>query len=554
MDRGLIQRTLRYRDFRFLLAGNAISASGDWLYNVALVVYVFEATHSEAWVAASAIVRLLPFVVFTSFGGVIADRYLSRRLLVICDVIRGGLMLLLTIMVVLDAPVVLVLAVTALSSPVSAVYRPALSTLTPLVVRDEDLAAANTVAETVENLALLIGPAAGGLLLTVAPAAAAFGINGATYLLAVVLMSRLSVVPELQADGETEPLGRRLTEGYRTAAKQREIRVLVIVLFGAAFVYGHETVLWVFASVERLGTGSGGVAYLLAAAGVGGVTAAALVPRVAERVPPGRIMLLSAFGLGGPMVLLAFIRNPLLGYAVVLVEGAAVITLDVLLITTLQRVATRSQLPKVFGILDGVGVIGLLVGSTVASAVASGAGLRAALIVGGASFPLLAVLLTPQLRAISERAVARKEELAGRVKLLEGLRILDGASPATVEAVAASMTEQPVRVLDTLAVQGADADDLFIVAEGEFDVSAAPAAGGAERVINHLGPGDYFGEIGVLSSERRRTATVRATADGLAYRISGERFREAVLQLSAVPSTLHAGMSIRLDRSRAVEQ
>ena len=59
----------RNRDYRLLYGGLAISMSGSWAYNVALVVFVFDATHSAAWVAAASMTRFLTALVASPFGG-----------------------------------------------------------------------------------------------------------------------------------------------------------------------------------------------------------------------------------------------------------------------------------------------------------------------------------------------------------------------------------------------------------------------------------------------------------------------------------------------------
>ena len=62
------------RDYRLLFSGLTISMSGSWAYNVALVVFVFNATHSPAWVAAASMTRFLTALVTSPIGGLIADR------------------------------------------------------------------------------------------------------------------------------------------------------------------------------------------------------------------------------------------------------------------------------------------------------------------------------------------------------------------------------------------------------------------------------------------------------------------------------------------------
>ena len=70
---------LRHRDFRLLMASAAVSQVGDWLYNVALTVYVYDRTHSTAWIGFVTLLRLLPYVVLAPVGGVVADRYERGR-------------------------------------------------------------------------------------------------------------------------------------------------------------------------------------------------------------------------------------------------------------------------------------------------------------------------------------------------------------------------------------------------------------------------------------------------------------------------------------------
>lgn len=80
---------LGHRDFQLLLGGQAISNTGDWLYNVSLIVYVLDVTHAGTWVAATNLVRFLPYVLFGTFGGVIADRYDRKRVIIGTDLARA---------------------------------------------------------------------------------------------------------------------------------------------------------------------------------------------------------------------------------------------------------------------------------------------------------------------------------------------------------------------------------------------------------------------------------------------------------------------------------
>ena len=92
---GTIRSALRYPDFRWLLSALAVSQIGDWLYNLALVVLVYDRTHSALWAGVTTAARVVPVVVLGPLGGVLADRFDRRRIMIVCDLARMGLMVML---------------------------------------------------------------------------------------------------------------------------------------------------------------------------------------------------------------------------------------------------------------------------------------------------------------------------------------------------------------------------------------------------------------------------------------------------------------------------
>ena len=71
---GTIRASLRYPAFRSLLSGLAVSPTGDWLYNLALVTMVYEGTYSAMWAGITTTALVVPLVAPGPLGGVIADR------------------------------------------------------------------------------------------------------------------------------------------------------------------------------------------------------------------------------------------------------------------------------------------------------------------------------------------------------------------------------------------------------------------------------------------------------------------------------------------------
>ena len=174
-----------------LIAASAVSQLGDWLFNAALLGTVYASTGSARWVGAATICRLLPYVVLGPLGGLVADRYDRRAVLLAGDVTRAVLMVALAAAVRADAPVELVLALTALASAAGTAERPAAMALLPRVVGVARLGPANALLHTVQDLGVVVGPAIGAVLLAVAPNEVAFLVNGLTFVVSAALVSTL---------------------------------------------------------------------------------------------------------------------------------------------------------------------------------------------------------------------------------------------------------------------------------------------------------------------------------------------------------------------------
>ena len=182
---------LVHRDFRYLLGAFTFAGIGGWAYNVALTVWVYDATSSLGWVTASTIVRLVPALCFGTYAGVVADRFEKVRVMRTVDLSCAVVMVGLATLMILDAPVGAVIALAAVSSSVGTLYEPAAAGFTPLVVPERDLASANALRNTIDNATVIAGPGIGALLLIVAPTQLAVLLNAFTFLASALLISRL---------------------------------------------------------------------------------------------------------------------------------------------------------------------------------------------------------------------------------------------------------------------------------------------------------------------------------------------------------------------------
>src|SRR5436305_3963124 len=113
---------LRARNLRLLLIGLGTSQAGDWLYNLALLAFVYDRTHSSVWVGLTTAARILPEVALGSLGGVLADRADRRVLMLGSDALRALAMGGLAVVGAADLPVVLAPVLAALATAAGSVY------------------------------------------------------------------------------------------------------------------------------------------------------------------------------------------------------------------------------------------------------------------------------------------------------------------------------------------------------------------------------------------------------------------------------------------------
>jgi MFS family permease len=151
MAQGGYRSALAHRDFRRLAVALVVNQAGSWAYSVVLLVYLFQRTHSTAWVSAGMLVRFVPGLLLSSFAGVIAERYERRRILLTSTFVDGVAMTGMVVAVALDAPPGIPVALAGLVAAVSTPVIPAVAALTPQLVGERDLVAANAVQATIDH-------------------------------------------------------------------------------------------------------------------------------------------------------------------------------------------------------------------------------------------------------------------------------------------------------------------------------------------------------------------------------------------------------------------
>ena len=540
---------LRSRDLRLLLGGLAISATGSWAYNVGLLAYVYDRTHSLTWVGAAGFARFVPALLLSAYGGVIAERTERVKLMALAALVCAVWQVGLALVAFASGPVALALLFSALTAATSVVEPPSVAATIPSVVNEDRLVAANALNSTIENLVVISGPAVGAALLLIGSPAAVFTLNAASFVIAAALVIRMKARSEpvdVTEGGTAGPL-RQMVVGARTIAALPAARTLVAYSVLVSFVYGTDTVLFVGVSAQRLGTGTEGFGYLLAGLGIGGILMAAGVDRLAGSRALGPIILAGVAGYTLPTALLTVVHSPAIAVAIQVVRGASTLVVDVLAVTALQRAVPGDQLARVFGVFFAFVLAVIAAGTVITPAIVNAYGLNAALWTMAVAPFALGVLGYPALMAVDRATAARARELEPRVALLESLEIFASASRPVLERLAAAVTVATFPAGRTIIREGDDADSLYVLVEGQARVTGRGEEGGEERELNLLTGPAYFGEIGVLG-RMPRTATVTAATDCACELIDGDALLDA-LTTAPPSSSLMENARARLART-----
>jgi MFS family permease len=509
---------------RALIGASAASEIGNWLYNAALLGYVYGATRSVGWVGAATICRLLPYVLLGPFGGTVADRYRRRTVLLSGDFLRLLLMAALAATVASAGPVALVIALTALTSAAGCAERPAAMSLLPRLVGETRLGPANALLHTVQDLGVLIGPAIGAILLAVAPAWVAFAANGATFAVSALLISTMRPDPAPAAGRASGP--GLLAGGLRTVRTTAFAPWLIAIVAMVEFTYGAQTVQLVVYATHSLGLGAKGYGVLLTAAGAGGLVSALVNGRLSTGRRVSLIVIVASVLACATQLAYAGLRVLAIALAVTVIGNAALVSCEVVGETTLARIAPRDALGRVIGIFDAVGVAAMVAGAVLAPVLIALTSLRASLLILGAAAIAVTLASGLGLRGLDALSAKRAAALASRVEVLGGLPVTAGVPRIVLEQLAAAAQFCPLPPGVDVVVQGAPAHAFYAVAEGRVIVHRDGKA------VVHLGPGDSFGERGLLD-QAPRNASVTTEMDTTLLRVEGSALLDA---LEAAPS------------------
>jgi MFS family permease len=487
-------------------------------YSVWVAMLVFAYSRGGATTAGLvAVAQLVPAAVLAPVAAAAADRRSPVVLLAGGYLVQAAGMAATAVAIIAGAPVAAYAAAVVASAAVTTT-RPAQSTLIPSVsVTPDQLTAANVVAGWVEAAGITTAGLLAGVLISAGGVASVFAVCAGLGVVAALLVAGLRAAALASSSEPALPVLAGLGEGLRLAVRRPRLRLMLALLTAEAAVVGALDLLFVILAVTVLGRSQAWAGYLNGAYGVGAVLAGAVTAMLVGR-RLGVPILGAAFLLSGALAALAFGLGLAGTVALLTVAGASRALLDVASRTLLQRSVPAQFIGRVFGVLEGLTMAGLALGSLLVPVFVYLGGSRLALLGVAAVLPLAAAAGGRGLFGLDAGARVPVVEIA----LLRSLPLFAELPAPAIEGLAAALTPASVPAGTVLIRQGDPGDAYYAIAAGQLDAQQNG------RFLRRCGRGEGVGEIALLRPIQR-TATVIAHTAATVYKLDRELFLTAVL-------------------------
>ena len=374
-ERGFLP-VLRNRNFLALWSGQIFSQLADKVYLVLMIALIDTRFQSagqtiSGWVSAVMIAFTIPAVLFGAAAGVFVDRWSKKAVLVATNLLRGGLVVTLPLLLWLSQDInlgsvpvgfCLLLLVTFLVSTLTQFFAPAEQSALPLIVEGRNLLSANSLYTTTMMGSVIIGFAVGEPLLALADAivgqlGGGFGIGkelavGGSYAIAGLLLLLLKTGEKTDTLEHEPPHPLEdLREGLRYIKHQPPVRNALIQLVILFSIFAALAVLAVRLAEVLPGMKASQFGFLLAAVGVGMAVGAAILGQVGHRFSHNQLGLIGNAGMTGALIGLSLFTHHLwLTVLFITLLGAFAAVVGVPMQTTIQQSTPEEMRGKVFGL------------------------------------------------------------------------------------------------------------------------------------------------------------------------------------------------------------
>ncbi|MFL6530687.1 MAG: MFS transporter [Chthoniobacterales bacterium] len=374
-------RALRHRNYRLFFFGQLVSLVGTWMQQTAIAWLVYDITGSKFLLGAIAAVGSAPMMLFAIWGGILADKYPKRSILIVTQIFE-------MIFAFAFAAVVwrhftsttLIMIIAAVNGIALGFEMPARQAFTVEMTSREDLLNAISLNSSIFNGARIVGPSIAGLLIASVGTTMCFFLNGVSFIAVIAgyLMMDVRHIKPAPRDAEAaHPLS-----GVKYAFTNRRVRT-ILSLFGVVGVFGWSyAVLMPAFARDILHLGPNGYGVLMSASGIGALVGALFVATFGDRMSPRGMALGGLWIFAGSVIGLALTSNFYLSLGMLFVSGLGMLLFFSTSNTVLQTIVPDSMRGRIMGVWSLIFGAMIPLGSLEAGAVAGWLGTQYSLALG----------------------------------------------------------------------------------------------------------------------------------------------------------------------------
>lgn len=384
---GRLARTfsaLRYRDFRLLWIGAFLSTTGTWMQTVAQGWVVLNMTNSPLLLGVDGFLSTGPMLIFSLFGGVVADRVERRKIMLFSQYLQMTFAFILAALIWSgNVKVWHIFLLSFLTGSAQSFSGPAYISLLPLLVRREDVPNAIAMNSMQFNLARVIGPIFAGAALVAWGAAACFAVNGLSFIAVIIAMLAMRFTGPASSE-EKRGLLDDMKAGFRFVAHRRTLLVLTFLAFAGTFLGMPIVTFLPVVAKSIFGLGASGYAWMMTTYGLGSVTGALIIAATAHAAKKGKVALELQLAFACLLIGFAFSRSLPVSLVIAFFAGVCIVGVISLYSSLVQLTASDEMRGRVMSIFMLAFRGGMPLGNLIAGYVAQRWSISVALGVNGA--------------------------------------------------------------------------------------------------------------------------------------------------------------------------
>lgn len=321
------KRSIWHKDFTLMILGQIISLFGNVALRFALSLFVLDITGSAAVFGGVLAVSMIPTILFSPIGGVLADRISRKNIMVALDFTTSVLILLFSFTIHMDSVLIFLSILMIMLSLIQSFYQPSVQASIPALVGNENLMAGNSIAILINAVANLAGPILGGILYGI------LGIKPILFICTICFFSsavmeifiKIPFIPEKSAHGIIKTTVSDLKTGFKFMIRENKLLIkalltvsLINLTLSSFMIVGLPYIVKIF-----LGLSDQHYGFLQAAMGVGTILGGMVIGSLGRRIKPSKcfLFLIPTALLAVPMGLAALNNsNPVRSYVIILIS------------------------------------------------------------------------------------------------------------------------------------------------------------------------------------------------------------------------------------------